>query len=295
MRQCFSCKNRHSVERCTASCVGSTLVCGRHAKCKHIRFWHRENPHIGRAILRLQSIWRGYALRKLLRLAGPGVLKRTLCHNEEELTTCVEKDKQNPLDYFAIDDNGTIWWFDQRTMFQWSHRQLEITNPYTRQPLSVEDRRRLRELYVLRLRQGRSAYHSNDAFPSDLIGRRDLRWLRIVQILREHDFADYHHENFLAMNRGQLYAFTELFLEDLRWWTFHVPGRAKSRQAHYLVWIRNLYKMFFLRRPETPQMSYELAGHLLSILNDCKMPYDICFYIVSAFVRVSSYVPVYGL
>lgn len=234
-------------------------------------------------------------LRKLLRLAGPGVLNRKLCHNDEELTTCIEKDRQYPLDYFAINENGTVWWFDQRTMFQWSHRQIDITNPYTRQPLSVPDRKRLRELYVLRLRRGERAYHSIDAYPNDIIGRRDLRWLRIVQILREHDFTDFHHEHFLSMNRGQLYAFTEFFQEDLRWWTFHVPGRAKSRQAQYLVWIRNLYKMFFLRRPDATQMSYELSGHLLSILNDCRIIHEMCFYIVSAFVRVSSAIPILTL
>lgn len=293
MRQCFSCKNRYSVERCTAMCMGPALVCGRHAKCKNIRFWHKENPTIERAIFKIQALWRGYAIRKILYLAGPGVLKRSMCHNEEELTTCTEKDKQDPLDYFAIDENGTIWWFDQRTMFQWSHRQLEITNPYTRQPLSVADRRRLRELYVLRCRRGKTAYYNPHAYT--LTERRDLRWLRIVQILREYDFQDFHHENFLALNRGQLYAFTELFLEDMRWWTYQVPGRSKSRQARYFEWIRNLHKTFFLRRPELTQMSCELAGYLLSILNDCRLTYDICFYIVSAYVRVSSYVPVHLL
>lgn len=292
MRQCFSCKNRHSVERCSALCVGSTLVCGRHAKCKHIRFWHKENPRIEQSVLTIQSVWRGFSIRKWLRLAGPGVLNRKHCHNDEELTTCIEKERQHPLDYFSIDENGTIWWFDQRTMFQWSHRQLEITNPYTRQPLSVSDRRRLRELYMLRLRRGKSVYHSVDAFPGTLTERRDLRWLRIAQILHEYDFTDVRHENFLSLNRGQIYALTEMFLEDLRWWTFQVPGRSRSRQAQYLIWIRNLYKMFFLRRPDNAQMSYELAGHLLSILNDCRLTHDICFYIVSAYVRVSAFLPI---
>lgn len=291
MRQCFSCKNRHSYERCSAACVGSMLVCGRHAKCKNVRFWHKETPRIGRAILRIQAAWRGYALRRFLRLAGPGVLKRKLCHNDEELTTFMEKDKQDPLDYFSINENGTVWWFDQKTMFQWAHRQLEITNPYTRQPLKPEDRKRLRELYVLRLRQGKSPYHSSDAFPDTLVERRDLRWLRIAQILHENDFTDLRHENFLSLNRGQLYGFTELFLEDMRWWTHSVPGRAQSRQAQYLVWIRNLYKLFIVRRPDSTQMSCELAGHLLSILNDCRMTHEICFYIVSAYVRVNVLIP----
>jgi hypothetical protein len=295
MRQCFSCKNRHSYERCSATCVGSTLVCGRHAKCRNIRFWHKENKQIEQAILRIQSVWRGHAIRKLLRLAGPGVLNRKVCHNEEELTTCVEKERQNPLDYFAINEKGTIWWFDQRTIFQWSHKNLEITNPYTRQPLSIEDRKRLRELYVLRLRRGKPAYHSPDAYPTTVVERRDLRWLRIAQILHEHDFTDLRHENFLSLNRGQIYGFVDLFLNDLRWWTHQVPGRSHSRQAQYLVWMQNMSKMFLLRRPEITQMSYELSGVLLSILNDCRMTHDICFYIVSAYLRVSMFVPMYGL
>ena len=90
---CASCKNKTTLERCPSQAIKGLLFCGKHAKTKVKRLWADLNNGKKYAIL-LQKVWRGYFIRKRLKLAGEGVLNRKDCHNTEELVTLDDKTKR---------------------------------------------------------------------------------------------------------------------------------------------------------------------------------------------------------
>ena len=128
MSKCICYKNKTSEERCTYNAINGLLVCKRHATAKTRRLWVDSSKQAISAI-KIQTIWRAYVIRKWLRLSGPGVLHRTDCHNDEDIVTFVEKDKQHPLEYFSFYENGKLWWFDIQTILKWSIQSTQILNP----------------------------------------------------------------------------------------------------------------------------------------------------------------------
>jgi hypothetical protein len=81
--KCASCKNKKSNERCASKPLKGMVLCGKHAKSKNLRLWKNVNGLDDKARL-IQKIWRGYSIRHWLKIAGPGVLNRAVCHNNEE-------------------------------------------------------------------------------------------------------------------------------------------------------------------------------------------------------------------
>lgn len=257
------------------------LVCGRHARVKYPRLWFEENRQVLKSVILIQKIWRAFMIRNRLKLAGPGVLSRSKCHNDEELTTCVHKTKQHPFDYFAINEDGTIWWFDQRTMIQWAHKGQKVVNPYTRRELHKDDMRRLRELNYIRAKYDLGVYHNPSTAPMQTVDRRDLRWLRISQLLQEYDY-DLRSEHFCSMSIGQMIAFTNFMREDLCWWASQV---ASGRRKKYFFWITSIRQWSYTNEF---QMSADLAGIILAILIDFKRNEHICKMIFDAYTRSDS-------
>jgi len=94
-----------------------------------------------------------------LKLAGEGVLNRKDCHNTEELVTMDEKGKLHPLDYFSFREADKLWWFDVRSLYHILKRSPKPENPYTRQALSIETRRRLRDVCRIRKKLTIDNYH----------------------------------------------------------------------------------------------------------------------------------------
>lgn len=279
MNQCFSCKNRTSNDRCTYSCLKTMLVCGKHARVKHPRLWFEQNRNIIRSVILIQKIWKGFTVRNRLKLAGPGVLNRSICHNDEELTTCIAKNSQYPFDYFAINEDGTVWWFDQRTIIQWAHKSHKVLNPYTRKELSIDDMRRLRELLYIRAKYNLGIYHNPSAAPTTAVDRRDLRWLRIAQTLTEYGFDDLRAEHFCSMSEGQVLAFINFLREDLCWWASQV---SKGRRKKYYIWLSSIRQWSY---NDEFQMSADLAGIILAILIDFKNNEQICKMVHDAYTR----------
>jgi hypothetical protein len=119
-------------------------------RSKIIREWTTENKSISFLIKKVQAAWRGYFVRLRLKYGGKGVLNRKLCHNEEELVTMESKDKLNPFEYFSVEEDGKIWWFDQRTINELALQSVSIKNPYTRTEFKSEDYTRLRNLRILK-------------------------------------------------------------------------------------------------------------------------------------------------
>jgi len=285
---CLSCKTRSSIERCQTKAIGGLPYCGRHMRCKKIHRWISKNPEIEKKLVHIQSLWRGHHMRTLLHLAGPGVLRRSLCHNDDELVTLEHKTEVHPRDYFAIEEDGKIWWFDQRSMFQWSQKELDIRNPYTRTILTVKDQERLRELLMYRRRHNVPLYHEGQRSAMTLIEKRDNRWLRVAQIIREFAF-DIHHEQLISMDYPQLAVFVNTLTEDMRWVLYQPENKhASDRMQRYHYWLKNMRNVMHTYQSET-MLSNDVAGIILNILYDTHCVGDFVFHMYSAYHRSNEF------
>ena len=120
---CNSCKNKNSTERCGSPALKNLQFCGKHVKSKTPRLWSVVNS-AGDSAVKIQKVWRGWIVRYLHDLSGPGVLKRSLCHNEDDVITA--EDKVHPSNYFAFHEDGKVFWFD---FHQFQNRNHLVYNP----------------------------------------------------------------------------------------------------------------------------------------------------------------------
>lgn len=282
MNQCVSCKNINSAERCPLKSLTGIPFCGKHAKMKKHKLWV-EPEHLSVNAIKIQKLWRGYSVRHYLELAGKGVLKRSLCHNEEEVNSLEDKHRQHPFEYFSFEESGKLWWLDVRSMYEWSVQQTKPSNPYTRQDLSREDCARFRELLVLRkIRKWSNEHNLEKDFPSKFSDK----WMRICQEIEEKTFTEINPIFFGTMSRNTMYVFTRMILQDVTAWRNEKPHGPKSRRAKYVYWLWNCAKKQVTNVNTPIQNSYFLAGTLLNILMDCKESYPVCFIILSALYRL---------
>jgi hypothetical protein len=279
---CASCKNKTSTEQCPSQAMKGLLFCGKHAKTKTRRLWADVNNGNQKATT-IQKIWRGYFIRHRLTLAGEGVLKRLNCHNTEELVTMDEKEKIHPLDYFSFREAEKLWWFDVRSLYHILKRSAKPENPYTRQPLTIETRRRLRDVCRIRKKLAIENYH--DAPKPELFDTLvNEKWLTICQIIEENGFFDMNHMMFCSLNRSQLFVFLNLVQMDIV--AFATEHSIRSKRYNYIHWVRTCLSNFEKNRTNRLQCSWAVSKVLLSILYDCPENYPICFIIVSALTRL---------
>ena len=280
---CASCKNKTSLEQCPSQAVKGLLFCGKHVKSKVKRVWADLNNGRKNAIF-IQKIWRGYFIRKQLTLAGEGVLNRKECHNTEELVTLDDKTKCYPLDYFSFREADKLWWFDVRSLYQILKRSPRPENPYTRQLLTIDTRRRLRDICRIRKRLGLQNYHDVPlplAF-ADLVNEK---WLTICQIFEENGFFDMNHLLFSALNRSQLYVLLNLIQMDMVSFASEHKSMS-SRRYQYISWIKSVLSNFEKNRTQRLQSAWATSRVLLSVLYDCPENYPVCFIIISAICRL---------
>lgn len=282
MITCCSCKNKTSTDRCTNKVLRGLLFCGTHARVKNPKVWIDVNRLSDKVIL-IQKLWRGYCVRNWLNLSGPGVLKRSICHNEEELVTFEDKASVHPLDYFAFEEAGKVYWFDIRSLVQNSMTKLQPENPYTRKQLSFDTRQRMRRLSVRRIYNGLRNLHT-DLPPMSADDMINIVWLNVCQIIEENGFFDLTPNYFTALNRSQLYIFNQLIHRDLIAWAAEHTGN-QSRRKRYIGWLYRLRGQY-LAGTSHSLLSYMTAKCLLSILNDSREQYSVCFIIMSALHRV---------
>lgn len=279
--QCLSCKNKNTNERCEKMSAKNCLFCGIHMRSKTVRHWITFNPAVNYGIKRIQSLWRGFTVRNRLKLAGKGVLTRRLCHNDEEVVTMEDKNDIHPYDYFSIEDEGKTWWFDQRSMIQLSLNNLEITNPYTRKKLSNEDMRRLRFLMIIRKKKGLPLVHITSELNE--VELRNQRWIRVVQIINESGYESCAHPNiFNAMTILRMRLFLTSIIEDTKWWMMR--GNTSSRRARYYIWLKSL-KNNIGSYSSAVSFSKDMAGVLITILNDLREPQEFVFHLLTALVN----------
>lgn len=278
MNQCIACKNKDSYERCQSTSITGLAFCGRHVKSKSVRNWYVENC-VDDKVTRISKIWRGYSVRRLLKLAGPGVLNRKLCHNDEELVLLESKHALYPLDYFAFEESGKVWWFDIRSIIACLNASLVPMNPYTRVPLTIETRQRVRELYRYRLQYRKPMYHNEPIVKSQL-ELLEFQWMRICQILAENGFEDVHPNRFLTLSRKQLCVLLVFIMRDIQALSLEHP-RSSKRYRYHAIMQRECEQFYTFKAP-----FLQFANLYLMLLNDSVEPYILCFLMMSALHRL---------
>ena len=222
-------------------------------------------------------------MRRRLELAGEGVLNRSECHNAEELVTMDEKEKVHPLNYFSFREADKLYWFDVRSMYHILKRSTKPENPYTRQPLTIETRRRLRDICRIRKKLGLENYHDPPK-PEQFADLINEKWLTVCQIIEENGFFDMNPLIFSSLNRSQLYVLINFIQMDMV--AFATEHSIRSKRYQYLQWLRTCLSNFEKNRTNRLQCSWAVSKVLLSILYDCPENYPVCFIIVSAIVRL---------
>lgn len=257
-------------------------MCGKHARVKNPRLWKDVNNLDCKAVI-IQKIWRGFTIRSWLTLAGPGVLNRKVCHNDEELVTLDDKNKVHPFDYFSFEENGKVYWFDVRSLSENNLLKLQPTNPYTREPLTIDARRRLRHICIRRHRKKIDNIHNTELKQTvdDILSST---WIYICRVIEENGFYDVSPLYFIALNKTQLYVFIAMLRQDMAAWAAEhtIPG---SRRNRYMFWLKRVAEEH-LTDNASLRLSFLTARVLIIILNDCLDEYSICFMIMSALHRL---------
>jgi hypothetical protein len=251
--------------------------CGKHAKSKNPRLWSGISSTVDSAT-KIQKIWRGWITRYLVDLSGPGTLKRSICHNEEDVITAEET--VHPSNYFSFHEDGKVFWFDIRSIFQISLGKLQPENPYTRCPLTLDTRKRLKECIYYRECRRLPLFH-DPMYLTDRDKVFEMRWMMISQMLEESLFIDINPMFFIALNRTQIWEFTAFLRNSLMIWARN-HNNIHSRRNIYYIWLNSCWRCQTLEISTTKQVCHYLGACLLKILKDCKRPYDVCFKILSA-------------
>jgi hypothetical protein len=210
-------------------------------------------------------------------MGGPGVLCRKNLANDEELVTCVEKERQNPLEYFAFEENGKVWWFDFASLWRWSIQTHEPANPYTKVPLSTDTRKRLRAFWGYLHRRRRMELPPES--PNYTL-RLQQRWNVLCQLFVDNGFVDVHPNNFLNLNKHELHSMVVLLLRDIqvvlpstnpgvgritRLCMSPIRAYTTTENSRYVMWVAYIL-MLIVTVPKDP---YAVTFSVLSALYRC--------------------------
>ena len=206
MTQCVSVRKQGSTDQCPSLALRGLSFCGKHARMKTPVLWADVQKKCD--IVSIQALVRGWLIRKRLRLAGKGVLRRDCLENEDEPFQYRSKDKCHPLDYVSIEENGKVWWFEATSVWKWVIRSPEPTNPYTRTPLTPETRKRIREVWI--------ANHKPSVWASTASERLRERWNVLCQIFTEYGFVDVDPSVFLELHTEDYLSMFILLYRDLQ-------------------------------------------------------------------------------
>ncbi len=276
MNRCASVRKRGAYDQCLSRPLPNHTLCGRHARVKTPVLWVTVHRSRQTGIGRIQARVRGWLVRQRLRLAGPGVLRRTALANDEDLFTCESKDRQHPLSYFAFEEAGKTWWFDLESLWAWSLRSHEPVNPYTKVPLSADTRRRLRELWGY-------AHRNRLPLPAEAPGYEERllhRWNGVVQTFVDNGFLDLHPRQFVRFTKTDFLSMFLLLYRDLllvlresdpqrdkilRYCRRAASVSAATRSPHYI--LQSVYVLRILL--SIPKEPYPLVFSILSALYRC--------------------------
>lgn len=267
---CASVRRKGSTDPCGARALLGHTLCGTHARAKTITLWADANKGKVLAVQRIQAVARGWSVRSRLRIAGPGVLHREGLCNDEDLETCESAARQHPLDYFAFTENGKTWWFDFATLWKWAQMSVEPTNPYTKVPLDVATKKRLRRMWSIRRRQR----HPVPAEPSVYQDRMRMRWTLLCQIFADNGFGVLAPDYFTSLSKNDYIVLFRRLRDVLQG---SVPLHACR---HALVLIhRSLISAWTL---PPIQFTLQASYALLTMLLHAKDEFTLAFCVLSA-------------
>ena len=184
----------------------------------------------------------------------------------------------HPLRYFSFEEDGKVWWFDVCSIIGCLNSSLNPLNPYTRQPLSMDTRRRLRILYRYRLRHKLRTTHSGPLKAVDEITA--FQWLRMSQILVENGFEDTRPAMFNRLNPNQLYIVLSYIKTDMYALAKEHP-KTSFRYQYARTLSRDCNNFFSFANPQL-----QFASTMVNILHHSVEPYPFCFIIMSALFRL---------
>jgi hypothetical protein len=268
---CESVRKKGSDERCKNKCLKNLKFCGKHIKIKSPILWKpKEIENI--STIKIQKIWRGYMVRNYFKLCGPGIFKRSLCCNDEEIVTFESKESQCPFDFFSFEESGKIWWFSLDSSIKIFSQVLSPINPYTKVQLKISDRKRFRDLCDI------SYIRNGNKQKTDINEKINL----IIQIMEENLFPDIDTLIFKNISKINLLIFTLNFHRNLTIWETESKLKTEIRLICIKIidsCIKSQQNLITINRDF---LLFQTLSALIFIMRHFKNKYPICFMIVSA-------------
>jgi len=247
--------------------------CGIHIKMKNKRIWS-EIIGADHPAVKVQKIFRGWMVRKTLQLAGPGVLNRKICHNEEDLVT-FDRKNIHPFEYFAFEEDGYVYWFDIKTIFQLSCQSLNPQNPYTRKEIPLEIRKRLK-LRIIKQEMMNLPFYHDETF---MASKFTFLCTCIVQSLNENLFSDLSLEHFTKLTQDEIILFSNNLVTDFGCWSKSKNILRKNAFKYFLSCNKLILKNIYLG-------VIPLLYSVFIVMKIHNFSTDVCFKILSARSRL---------
>lgn len=239
MTRCAAVRKKGSINQCTSSAIRGHTLCGIHARAKSVEIW-KDARETDIRVVKCQALARRWLVLHRCVLAGPGVLSRKNLANDDDLVTCEESNRQHPFEYFGFTENGKTWWFDFATIWVWALKSDAPANPYTKVPLSMDTRKRLRDMWSYRIRN-RLAVQPEPADPEERIRAR-LNFL--CQVFADNGFVDVTRGQLIRLSKPSHVAMWKFIYEDVAhihgplrtWCGYMLSGEMiRSNTATYIV------------------------------------------------------------
>jgi len=271
MKLCAAVRRKGSTDQCSSKALPGCTLCLSHIRRRNVVLWNVANTIHFHRVSKLQALVRGWLLRRRLALAGPGVLCRTGLANEEDLGTCDVASREYPLDYFAFEEAGKIWWFHFPTLWRWACRSTRPVNPYTKVPLSSDTTTRLRAMW---------RYKAVSSEPTDasLEERMRLRLNILSQLFHDNGFEDMSPTLFLKLSRSDWVALFRLIRDDLE---ISLPPHHRLNAQRYLNYIEEVGHPL-----PTLQYRNQASRILFMMLMQPKDPYILVYTTIAALRRL---------
>ena len=270
---CASVRKKGSVEQCKAAALKGHTLCGRHARCKVPTLWADANAPKEKNVQKIQAAVRGWLVRNRLKMAGPGVLCRKNLANGEELMTGDEN--IHPFDYFAFEENGHVWWFSFDTIWRWCSQKETPDNPYTRNRIETDVRKRLHAMWSYRQRHRLPLPSESTLFNE----RLRSRWTVISHIFENYGYGDIPVTMFMRLTTAEYAYMFSLLADDIR---AVVPNSNPWKNSAMRFCNRAILTA---RSLSTPHYIMQSVYTLMLILMKPRDPHSVAFMVLSAIHR----------
>jgi hypothetical protein len=179
------------------------------------------------------------------------------------------------MTYFEFEENGKVWWFNFESIWRWSTQNYEPVNPYTKVPLSVSTKKRLRALWAWQQRH----HIPMPEEPTEYTQRLRTRWNTVTQVFADNGFVDVDPGGFVHFTSNELRTMFVFLERDI-----HVvlPDSDPGKSIALRICHRGVRAS-----PRIPHSLYVLwSVHvIMRLLSIHKDPYNMTFMVLSALYR----------